>query len=314
MAKDSHKQNIRSLSGMLLCVLIAALLWLIIKLTLVYSVTEPFAIKYVDIPADQIIQNDNYHVDATITTTGFKLMKYYFIGKNKRVITLSLKDISYKKSSFETYCYSKRFLEESISEFLGVTTNEISVAEELQYFVMSKLASKKVKIIPQTNFTFDKQYNYYGEPTSIPDSATIFGSLNDIQGIQHLQTKVINRKNVKQSVECHAKLNLDDNIQCDVSNVNVVVNVEKFTEAKAEVPISIPDGAKLHLYPNKVKIRYIVALKDYPIINDISFKVTIDTSDIFINETLPVKLVLYPNNTQIIGIDPEEVEYIVVEP
>lgn len=298
---------------MIICIVIAALLWLIIKLTLVYSVTESFAIKFTDIPADQIVQNDNYHVEATMTTTGFKLLNYYRRAPKNRVIVLSLKDINYKKSNFETYSYSKRYLEESIAEFISATTNEVQIADELQYFVMSKLASKKVKIVPQTNLAFERQYNYYGEPFSIPDSATIFGAVKDIEDVQYLQTEVISRKNVNQSLDETAKLKVKESVQCDVSEVEVIVNVEKYTEAEVEVPITVPDGIKLHLYPDKTKVRYIVAVKDYPIINDLSFKVIIDTNDIFINESLPLKLQFYPNNTQILSLNPKEVEYIVVQ-
>jgi hypothetical protein len=248
-----------------------------------------------------------------MTTTGFKLMNYYLKAPKNREIQLSLKDINYKKINFETYSYSKRYLEESIAEFINATSNEVQVADELQYFVMSKLASKKVKIIPQTSFDFERQYNYYGEPIAIPDSATVFGTSKDIQDIQYIQTEVVSRKNVIQNIDTKAKLALKENIQCDVNEVEIVVNVEKYTEAEVEVPITIPDETQLHLFPNKVKIRYIVAIKDYPIINDISFKVAIDSESIFLNETLPVKLLLYPNNTQIISINPEQVEYIVVQ-
>lgn len=313
MAEGSGNQKFKSITGMIICIIIAALLWIIIKLTVEYTVTEPFAIRFTDIPADQIIQNENYRVEATMTTTGFKLMNYYLKAPKNREIELSLKDINYKKTNFETYSYSKRYLEESIAAFINTTSNEVQVADELQYFVMSKLASKKVKIIPQTSFDFERQYNYYGEPIAIPDSATIFGASKDIQDIQYLQTEVVNKKNVNQNIETNAKLALKDNIQCDINEVEIVVNVEKYTEAEVEVPITIPDDTQLHLFPNKVKIRYIVAIKDYPIINDISFKVTIDPDGIFLNETLPVKLLLYPNNTQIISINPEEVEYIVVQ-
>lgn len=313
MAEGSGNQNFKSITGMIICIIIAALLWIIIKLTVEYTVTEPFAIRFTDIPADQIIQNENYRVEATMTTTGFKLMNYYLKAPKNREIQLSLKDINYKKINFETYSYSKRYLEESIAEFINATSNEVQVADELQYFVMSKLASKKVKIIPQTSFDFERQYNYYGEPIAIPDSATVFGTSKDIQDIQYIQTEVVSRKNVIQNIDTKAKLALKENIQCDVNEVEIVVNVEKYTEAEVEVPITIPDETQLHLFPNKVKIRYIVAIKDYPIINDISFKVTIDSESIFLNETLPVKLLLYPNNTQIISINPEQVEYIVVQ-
>ena len=204
-------------------------------------------------------------------------------------------------------------MEEKIAEFIGAATPDVQVADDQQYFVMSKLASKKVKIIPQTSLDFEKQYNYYGEPVAIPDSATVFGALKDIEDIQYLQTNVISKKNVNQNIDTKAKLALKENVRCDITEAEVVVNVEKFTEAEVEVPITIPDESQLHLYPNKVKIRYIVAIKDYPIISEISFKVTIDPDDIFNNETLPVKLLLNPNNTQIISINPEEVEYIVVK-
>jgi len=313
MAEGSGNHKFKSITGMIFCMIISALLWIIIKLTLVYTVTEPFAIRFTDIPADQTIQNDNLSVEATMTTTGFKLLNYYLRAPKNRMIELSLKDINYKKANFETYSYSKRYLEEKIAEFISATASEVQIADELQYFVMSKLASKKVKIYPRTDLNFEKQYNYYGEPFTIPDSATVFGAINDIEGIQYLQTEVISRKNVNRSIETSAKLAINENVQCDVSEVKVVANVEKYTEAEVEVPITIPGDIILHLFPNKVKIRYIVAIKDYPIINDISFKVSIDPEDVFINETLPVKLELFPNTTQIISINPEEVEYLVIE-
>ena len=68
------------------------------------------------------------------------------------------------------------------------------------------------------------------------------------------------------------------------------------------------------MFPDKVKIKYIVSLTDYNIINDQSFKVEIDTSDISPeNNYLPIYLTDYPNNTIITSIEPKEVEYIIIE-
>ena len=77
--------------------------------------------------------------------------------------------------------------------------------------------------------------------------------------------------------------------------------------------ITIPGNIKLHLYPDKAAVRYKVAMKDYAIINNLSFKAVADTTDMLYNDVLPVKLVLFPSNIQIIGIDPKEVEYIIVQ-
>ena len=87
--------------------------------------------------------------------------------------------------------------------------------------------------------------------------------------------------------------------------------MERYTESKREIPITTPDNVQMNLYPKFVQVRYMVAMKDYANINSQSFKVTIDTTNMFYSK-LPVKLALYPNNIQIIGIEPKEVEYFII--
>lgn len=313
MAKEEHNHSIRSFSGMIIFILIAALLWLIIKLSDTYTVTVPFAIHYVDVPASQLIQDNNQEVNATVTTTGFKLLNYYFKPPKNRKIDISLRDAKYKKVDDNTYSYSSRIIIDIIGEFLSSNTNDIILTDDVQYFNMSRLASKKVKVVPETNFLFEKQYNYYGEPTSTPDSITIYGSVEDVNKTKEVRTKMITMKNVNQNVETTAEIDLDANLTADIHEVHVAVNVEKYTESEVIVPIEIPSNLNMHLYPGKATVRYIVAMKDFAIINQLSFKVIVDTNNMLFSDVLPVELVLYPNNTQIIDIDPKEVEYIIVQ-
>ena len=313
MAKEEQKQGVSSFSGMLICIMIAALLWLIIKLSDTYTVTVPFAIHYVDVPASQLIQNNDQEITVTVTTTGFKLLNYYFEPKKNRKIDISLKDAKYKKTENNLYSYSSRFIIDQIAVYMSSNTTDISVTDDIQYFSMSRLAYKKVKIVPETNFSFEKQYNYYGEPTSTPDSITIYGSIEDVNNTKEVRTKVITRKNVNKNVVATTKIELDDKLRADIDEVEVLAIIEKYTESEVVIPIEIPHGVNMHLYPSKATVRYIVAMKDYAIINQLSFKAVADTSDMFYNDVLPVNLVLYPNNTQIIGIDPKEVEYIIIQ-
>lgn len=313
MAKEEHKQGLSSFTRMIIFILIAGLLWLIIKLSDTYTVTVPFAIQYVDIPASQIIQDDDQEVSATITTTGFKLLNYYFKTKKDRKVVISLSEVKYQKNDKNIYSYSSRYIVDKVAEFLAVSATDIILTDEMQYINMSRLASKKVRIVPVTNFSFEKQYNYYGEPTSTPDSITIYGAVEDVEEIREVRTKVITMKNVNQNIVTTVGIDLNDNLRADISDVEVSVNVEKFTESEVVIPIGIPESLNIHLYPSKASVRFIVAMKDYPIINTMSFKAIADTTDMFYNDFLPVKLVLSPSNTQIIDIDPKEVEYIIVQ-
>ena len=54
-------------------------------------------------------------------------------------------------------------------------------------------------------------------------------------------------------------------------------------------------------------------MKDYEKINSLSFKVEIDTNELYLNDILPVNLVLSPNNTKVIDIEPSEVEYVILQ-
>ena len=313
MAKVGQSQGLRRFSGMMTFILISTLLWLIIKLSDTYTVTVPFAVHYVDIPASQLISDNDQEVSASVKTSGFKLLNYYLRNKGNRKIDVSLKDIRYQKSDVSTYSFSSRYIVEKISEFLATDASDIILNDDIHYFTMSRLASKKVKIVPKTSIAFEKQYNYYGEPVSTPDSIIIYGAVDDVNNTKEIYTNVITKKNVNQSIETKAKINLDDKLYADINEVEVAINVEKYTEAEVVVPITIPDNVNMHLYPNKAAVRYIVAMKDYAIINNLSFKAIADTTNLYINDVLPVELVLYPNNTQIIGIDPKEVEYIIVQ-
>jgi hypothetical protein len=96
--------------------------------------------------------------------------------------------------------------------------------------------------------------------------------------------------------------------------VNIKINVEKYTEAIANVKINNNFNKKLRLFPDKVKVRYIVSLTDYNIIKDNSFIISIDTADISTeNNFLPIYLIDYPSNTRITSIEPKEVEYIIID-
>ena len=313
MAKVGQSQGLRRFSGMMTFILVSTLLWLIIKLSDTYTVTVPFAVHYVDIPASQLISDNGQEVSASVKTSGFKLLNYYLRNKGNRKINVSLKDIRYQKSDVNTYSFSSRYIVEKIGEFLATDASDIMLNDDIHYFTMSRLASKKVKIVPRTSIVFEKQYNYYGEPVSTPDSIVIYGAVDDVNNTKEVYTDLITKKNVNQSIETKAKINLDNKLHADINEVEVAINVEKYTEAEVVVPITIPENVNMHLYPNKAAVRYIVAMKDYAIINSLSFKAIADTTNLYINDVLPVELVLYPNNTQIIGIDPKEVEYIIVQ-
>ena len=309
-----EQQSPHQFSGILFFVTIAALFWLLIKLSANYTVTEPLTIGIKDAPADLVVINGNQELKVTLSTSGFELLNYYFKPASKRKVNISLEEVHLHKDSESTYSFSISYAKERVAKFLTIEPSDVSFDENRISIRMEQLDSLKVKVMPNLDLSYEKQYNRHGRIQITPDSVTIYGPKTKLKEIDNIYTENISLKNVNSNIDINVPLVTDDMINVDNKDVNIKINVEKYTEAIANVKIKNNSNKKLRLFPEKVNIKYIVSLTDYNIIKDNSFVISIDTADISSeNNVLPVYLIDYPSNTRIISIEPKEVEYIIIE-
>ena len=312
--KKNKPQAFQQFSSMMTFVIIAALFWLLIKLSSNYTVTEPLTINIKDAPADLVLTNGTQKIKVTMSTSGFELLHYYFKPTSRRKVDISLEEVPLHRDSESTYSFGNSYAKEKIANFLTLEPNEISFDENRITLNMEQLDSVKVKVIPNVDITYEKQYNRLGKIHLTPDSVTIYGPKNKISSIDNVYTKKLTLRNINQNIDTDITLKLDEALNANHKDINVKIFVEKYTEAVASVPIINNSKEKLRLFPDKVNIKYIVSLTDYNIIKENSFKVNIDTADIKPdNNYLPIYITDYPSNTRIISIEPKEVEYIIID-
>ncbi len=312
--KKKKSQTFQQFSSMMTFVFIAVLFWLLIKLSSNYTVTEPLTINIKDTPANLVLTNGTQKINVTMSTSGFELLHYYFKPSSRRKVDISLEEVPLHKDSESTYSFGSSYAKEKIANYLALEPSEVSFDENRISLNMEQLDSVKVKIIPNVDLTYEKQYNRLGKIQLTPDSVMIYGPKNKISSIDNVYTQNLTLRNINQNIDTDLPLKLDESINADHKDINVKIFVEKYTEAIANVPITNNSKEKLTLFPDKVKIKYIVSLTDYNIIKENSFKVNVDTADINPeNNYLPIYITDYPNNTRIISIEPKEVEYIIIE-
>ena len=312
--KNNDSQAFKQFSSMMIFVVIAALFWLLIKLSSNYTVTEPLTINIKDTPADLVLTNGTQKIKVTLSTSGFELLNYYFKPISRRKVDISLEEVPLHKDGESTYSFGSSYAKEKIANFLTLEPSEISFDENRIILNMEQLDSIRVKIIPNADLTYEKQYNRIGKIQLTPDSVTIYGPKNEIAEIDNIYTENFTFRNINQNIDINVPLKLDGMLNADHKDINVKIFVEKYTEAVVNVPIINNSKENLRLFPDKVKIKYIVSLTDYNIIKENSFKVNIDTTDINPeNNYLPIYLTDYPNNTRILSVEPKEVEYISIE-
>ena len=301
--KKQESQTLQQFSSIFFFVAVAALLWLVIKLSANYVVTEPLTLNMKDAPSDLIITNETQKINVTLSTSGFELLNYYFKPSSRRKVDISLEEVPLHKDSEGTYSFSSSFAKEKVAKFLTIEPNEVSFDDNRIILNMEQLDSLRVKVTPDLQLSYEKQYNRHGKIQIKPDSVTIYGPKNKLKSIDNIYTQSVELKNINSNIDIDVPLQLDEMINANNKNVNIKVFVEKYTEAIANVKINNTSQKKLRLFPDKVKVKYIVSLTDYNIINDKSFVINIDTADILPkNNLLPVYLVDYPNNTKITSI------------
>lgn len=312
--KKQEQQSLHKFSNILFFVTIAALFWLLIKLSANYTVTEPLTIDIKDAPADLVVVDGSQELKVTLSTSGFELLNYYFKPASKRKVDISLEEVPLHKDSEGTYSFSISYAKEKVAKYLAIEPSEVSFDENRISVRMEQLDSLRVKVMPNIDISYEKQYNRHGRIQIKPDSITIYGPKSKLKEIDNIYTESISLKNISSNIDINVPLHPEEMINFDSKEVNIKINVEKYTEAIANVKIENNSDKKLRLFPDKVKIKYIVSLTDYNIIKDNSFIISIDTADIFSeNNFLPVYLIDYPSNTRIISIEPKEVEYIIIE-
>jgi hypothetical protein len=312
--KKQEQQSLHKFSNILFFVTIAALFWLLIKLSANYTVTEPLTIDIKDAPADLVVVDGSQELKVTLSTSGFELLNYYFKPASKRKVDISLEEVPLHKDSEGTYSFSISYAKEKVAKYLAIEPSEVSFDENRISIRMERLDSLRVKVMPNIDISYEKQYNRHGRIQIKPDSITIYGPKSKLKEIDNIYTESISLKNISSNIDINVPLHPEEMINFDSKEVNIKINVEKYTEAIANVKIENNSDKKLRLFPDKVKIKYIVSLTDYNIIKDNSFIISIDTADISSeNNFLPVYLIDYPSNTRIISIEPKEVEYIIIE-
>ena len=114
--KKLESQTLQQFSSIFFFVAVAALLWLVIKLSANYVVTEPLTLNMKDAPSDLIITNETQKINVTLSTSGFELLNYYFKPSSRRKVDISLEEVPLHKDSEGTYSFSSSYAKEKERE------------------------------------------------------------------------------------------------------------------------------------------------------------------------------------------------------
>lgn len=292
---------------------ISTALWLLIKLSQEYTTQSSFTLQIEDIPCDKWIATPTQNVKFAFETDGFITLAHNLIREQKRTVSISLNEVPYRSENNATYSFSSNYVAERLAERLGIDVTDITMNDATIYFNMEELKSKVVPVTLKEDLHLQRQYGRYGLTIITPASVTVYGTEDVLSEIHNIETQLLTKENLSQSFTETVPLNLlDGNIRCNVEEVEVKVDIEKYTEIDLEVPIKPIDSLEIRFIPSSVQVKCLVAIKDYAKTNAEAFSATPDSADFANRNPLLHVSLQSPGNLQVLGVSPERVEYIII--
>lgn len=300
----------------LICILLAAGFWFLIKLSDDYSVSYHMGIKYTHVPAGKLI---TAIIDSSTTvhfkSSGYNLVDILLHGTLDSLV-VDLSEIDVRKEKGNMYAIKTANLRENTAQVLGVNDRDLEFSKPELQFTMERLHKKRLRLSAKLNLSFKSQFRLYGYKIH-PAFVTVYGSQQVLDTLKTLNTAVIHLVNLER----------DQKVLVDVQNpypqmlkllppkVSVYLNVEKYTEQQLHIPIDVSGiQPKIRSFPTTAAVNFNVFIRDYEKIHVNQFKLIPNVKNINLRhvKTLRLELVSSPKEISNIRIVPPEVEFIIV--
>ena len=298
---------------LLICIGIALVFWLLVKLSQTYSTVRPVAFKF-QIPENETLSNaPPEDMTVEIEGTGWDLLFDYFSGHG---IVLE-----YDLESANRLQLSRGRLRSDI--LADLSSSDIQIEEvnpESLNLVLEEKISKKVPVTLNLSLSFASEYHLRDPVDFQPDSIVIAGPKSKVSDIQSWPTDSLIIQNLKSSQV--RKLSMQSpprEMELKTKEVEVRIEVEQFTEKSLFVPLqvkNIPETDSIRFFPQRVRLRFVVGLSKYNEVTDDDFQLEADLKGVALDteqNQVPIRLTERPDFVKNIQFTPKVANFFIVK-
>ncbi|NVN96377.1 MAG: hypothetical protein HXX18_13970 [Bacteroidetes bacterium] len=300
------------------CLFISLFFWMLIKFSKEFQLTVVCPVSFVNLPNDKVLMNNSDTAFLiTIRTKGFNLL-YYQLFKKKFMIKVDASLLKYAQGSNDTISYlGASELSKLVNKQFDFDYETVNIVPDTYTLLWEKAYLKKIAVKSNLTLNFKEQFQLYDTIKMAPDSILVSGTKSDLEQIKFFTTQRITLKNVCRSEDVFAdilKPSVPEKVKIFTQKVKLSIAVERFTESEIEIPITPSvNGSNIKLFPERVKITYQVALKDFKKVNREMFVVYADINRSIVSDGIHAKvdLIKAPDLVKITKVYPEKIEYII---
>ncbi|OOQ61043.1 CdaR family protein [Mucilaginibacter pedocola] len=301
----------RRLSAFVTCLAVAIVAWVFTVLSNPQTYKVKQAIVFKNMPqrrAFHSLQPDT--LNATVVGSGWKMLFTRMSESNDRV-TVDLSTLESKN-----YIVLNNQLRQ-INARRDAEHQIIGFDPDTLFFDFSNRLIKRVPVKLVNGVKYQKQFMQSGAIVIKPSHVTISGPAEVLAKISAWKTDSVNLKGQNESY--HSRVNLQPSTEGNLTVLpkSVIVNipVDEFTEKTLQIPVRLINNRHYYdvkVFPQKVKVTFTTALKDFADINEDDFEAVADLDQWTQGyRVLTVRLTHSPSYSKVVKIVPQNVDFIV---
>ncbi|OUW76724.1 MAG: hypothetical protein CBD72_03200 [Flavobacteriaceae bacterium TMED212] len=290
---------------------LSSFFWIITKLSNSFSSSVNFEVKFVNVPNLVILDpNINVSIKADITASGFQLLIYHYFKKNIRV---TLDNAHFSDNLVEIDLMDQKFV---LQQQLYQSTKLNLISPSKLTIPFSALKRKKIPVIPPSQIDFKPGYDRAGDWIIEPDSIWVYGPSPKIDTLNKYVIHQLSIEKIDQEIVEKVDIISWDQIKFETNKILIKAPVKRFTEKSIEVFINIknvPDSLAIKLFPQSLKVTFLVLLDRAEAINSGDFKFICDFEKSHLNtkNTMDIFLEMRPEGVRNVRWKPKEVDYLI---
>lgn len=199
--------------------------------------------------------------------------------------------------------------------WLSSDVSVIDISPDTVSFIVERITSKKLKVIPDVDLTFKTGFGLAGEVKVVPDSVVVFGPKSLISELHHISTKKVNLNALDNLTKI--KLAFDNDIfTTNIAIVEVTLDVQRIVDKEIEnikiEVIDVPEDRDVVLLPNTINCLVKGGINVLGKLSASDFSASVHYRDVLLDTigTVAPEIKL-PENVEVVSRKPDRLRYII---
>lgn len=301
------------------CLLLSFVLWLFITFGANYQYNFEVPVHFINKnnPEEVFYCSDSI-IMVNVSTNGFEFLLKSGLKTNRQGISFDVNALPLNHTSGQGRIPTE-FLKPQLLKAIGMNNVPMAISPDTVSIRWNKTYRKSVPVVNRTRFSFKPSFQAYKPLEMLVKEIDLEGEKQELDKVDTVYTKKTELKNIDRSVLFFLPLDTDSigaKVSVSTTNIPAYLNVCQFIENVVDVPIETihyDRNEKVRLYPNKVRLKYRVAMQDYKTVKADNFSAYVICRPDKIRDGKKLKVFLsdIPEYVRVVSYEPMRVDYVI---